>query len=50
MVCGTVGDYHRALALYQKAVTASTMYRDMGMTFWLKKAEATLGPSHPNSP
>src|SRR5262249_48975518 len=24
--------------------TARTMYREMGMTFWLEKAEAALGP------
>jgi hypothetical protein len=24
--------------------TAATMYREMGMTFWLEKAEATMGP------
>jgi len=26
--------------------TATTMYRDMGMTFWLEKAEAELAPPH----
>jgi tetratricopeptide (TPR) repeat protein len=26
--------------------TASTMYREMGMTFWLEKAEAALRPLH----
>jgi tetratricopeptide (TPR) repeat protein len=30
--------------------TAATMYREMGMSFWLKKAEAELGPPHENSP
>ena len=29
--------------------TAATMYREMGMTFWLEKAEAELGPPHGNS-
>jgi tetratricopeptide (TPR) repeat protein len=29
---------------------AKTMYREMGMNFWLKKAEAGLGPPHSNSP
>src|SRR5262249_61831460 len=24
--------------------TAATMYREMGMTFWLEKAEAAMGP------
>jgi hypothetical protein len=24
--------------------TAATMYREMGMTFWLEKAEAALAP------
>ena len=31
-------------------MTASTMYRDMGMTFWLKKAEVALAPPHGDSP
>jgi len=26
------------------------MYRDMGMGFWLEKAEAALGPPQRNSP
>jgi tetratricopeptide (TPR) repeat protein len=30
--------------------TAATMYREMGMTFWLEKAEAALGPSYGKSP
>jgi tetratricopeptide (TPR) repeat protein len=30
--------------------TATTMYREMGMTFWLEKAEAALGPSHGKLP
>ena len=30
--------------------TAATMYREMGMSFWLEKAEAELGPPHENSP
>jgi tetratricopeptide (TPR) repeat protein len=30
--------------------TAATMYREMGMTFWLEKAEAGLGLPHSNSP
>jgi sugar phosphate isomerase/epimerase len=29
---------------------ALAMYREMGMTFWLEKAEATLEPPHGNSP
>ena len=29
---------------------AATMYREMGMNFWLEKAEAALGPPHTNSP
>ena len=29
---------------------AKTMYREMGMRFWLKKAEAGLGPPNSNSP
>jgi hypothetical protein len=30
-------------------MTAATMYREMGMAFWLEKAEAVLGPPHGNS-
>jgi tetratricopeptide (TPR) repeat protein len=30
--------------------TAMMMYREMGMTFWLEKAEAALGPPHGKSP
>jgi hypothetical protein len=30
--------------------TATTMYREMGMAFWLEKAEATLKPPRGNSP
>src|SRR6516162_647445 len=30
--------------------TATTMYREMGMGFWLEKAEAELGPPQRNSP
>ncbi len=30
--------------------TAITMYREMGMSFFLEKAEATLAPPHRNSP
>ena len=30
--------------------TAMAMYREMGMSFWLEKAEAALGPPHRNSP
>ena len=29
---------------------AATMYREMGMTFWLERAEAELGMPHRNSP
>jgi tetratricopeptide (TPR) repeat protein len=31
-------------------ITAATMYRDMGMTFWLEKAGAELGPPQRGSP
>jgi hypothetical protein len=31
-------------------VTATTIYREMGMSFWLEKAEAVVGPLHGNSP
>jgi hypothetical protein len=30
--------------------TATAMYREMGMNFWLEKAEAALGLLHRNSP
>jgi tetratricopeptide (TPR) repeat protein len=30
--------------------TATTMYREMGMTFWLEKAEAALGPPPRSAP
>jgi hypothetical protein len=30
--------------------TATTMYREMGMTFWLEQVEAALEPPHGNSP
>jgi hypothetical protein len=30
--------------------TAATMYREMGMTFWLEKTEAELSLPHENSP
>ena len=30
--------------------TAATMYREMGMTFWLAKAEAPLEPPPRNAP
>jgi len=30
--------------------TATAMYQDMEMRFWLEKAETALGPSHGNPP
>jgi tetratricopeptide (TPR) repeat protein len=30
--------------------TATTMYRETGMTFWLEQAETEMGPAHGNSP
>jgi tetratricopeptide (TPR) repeat protein len=30
--------------------TATTMYREMGMGFWLERAEAAIGPPHGDSP
>jgi tetratricopeptide (TPR) repeat protein len=30
--------------------TATTMYRQMSMNFWLEKSEAAMGPPHRNSP
>jgi Tetratricopeptide repeat len=40
------GDSAKAL---EHLTTATTMYREMGMTFWLEKAEAELAPPHGNS-
>jgi len=30
--------------------TATTLYREMDMRFWLEKAETVLGPSHGSPP
>ena len=35
---------------HEHLTTATTMYREMGMGFWLAKAEVELGPPHENSP
>jgi tetratricopeptide (TPR) repeat protein len=40
------GDQTRA---QEHLTTASTMYREMGMNFWLEKAEAAFEPPHGNS-
>jgi tetratricopeptide (TPR) repeat protein len=45
--------YRRAGAeakAHEHLTTAATMYRGMGMGFWLEKAEVELGPPHENSP
>ena len=34
----------------EHVATATTMYREMDMTFWLEQAEAAMGPPHGNSP
>jgi tetratricopeptide (TPR) repeat protein len=34
----------------EQPTTAARMYREMGMGFWLEKAEAELGPRHRTSP
>jgi tetratricopeptide (TPR) repeat protein len=34
----------------EKLTTAATMYREMGMDFWLARAEAALGAPHGKSP
>jgi hypothetical protein len=31
-------------------LSPTTMYREMGMTFWLEKAEAALGTPERNTP
>jgi tetratricopeptide (TPR) repeat protein len=41
-----IGDRAKA---EQHLITAATMYREMGMTFWLEQAEAALEPLHGNS-
>jgi class 3 adenylate cyclase/tetratricopeptide (TPR) repeat protein len=45
--------YRRASKLPQAQehlTTATTMYRQMGMNFWLEKSEAAMGPPHRESP
>ncbi len=44
---GRTGDRAKA---DEHLTTAVTMYREMGMGFWLMQAEAALGPPHRNSP
>ena len=46
LFCGT---RDRAKA-QEHLTTAGTMYREMGMNFWLEQAEAALGPPARNSP
>ena len=46
LFCGT---RDRAKA-QEHLTTAGTMYREMGMNFWLEKAEAALGPPARHSP
>ena len=47
-------DLRRRIYVTAKAeehlATATAMYREMGMSFWLEKAEAALGPPESNSP
>jgi hypothetical protein len=49
-----LGRFYRGSGERAKATehltTAATMYRKMGMSFGLEKAEAALGPSHGKSP
>jgi hypothetical protein len=35
---------------YERLAIATAMYREMGMNFWLEKAEAARQPPHGNSP
>ena len=37
-------------AAQEHFTTATTMYREMGMSFWLERAEAALEPRHGKSP
>jgi Tetratricopeptide repeat len=46
-LCRRVGDAAKAR---EHLTTTSTMYREMGMTFWLEKTKAALEPPHGNSP
>ena len=46
-LCRRAGDAAKAR---EHLTTASTMYREMGMTFWLEKMKAALEPPHGNSP
>jgi uncharacterized protein HemY len=41
------GDHAKAR---EHLTTAATMYREMGMTFWLEKTGAELGPPQRNPP
>jgi tetratricopeptide (TPR) repeat protein len=49
-----LGNLYRRTGDHAKAeehlTTATTMYREMGMTYWLEKAEAALGAPHAKSP
>jgi hypothetical protein len=49
-----LGKLHRRAGDAEKAeehlTTATTLYREMGMTFWLEQAEAAPGPPHGKSP
>jgi hypothetical protein len=48
----TSGSAHRRTGAREQAqeqlTTATTMYREMGMTYWLEKAEAERGSWHEN--
>jgi hypothetical protein len=44
---GRTGDRAKA---DEHLTTATAMYRQMGMNFWLEKAEAVIGPPHRDSP
>lgn len=46
-LCRRTGDEAKA---GEHLTTAATMYREMDMHFWLKKAEAALGSPSSNSP
>jgi tetratricopeptide (TPR) repeat protein len=49
-----LGTLDRRIGKHEQAqehlTTATTMYCEMGMTFWLEQAEAALEPPHGNSP
>jgi hypothetical protein len=46
-LCGRTGNRQQA---QEHLATATAMYREMGMDFWLEQVEAALGQPARNSP